>query len=681
MSTQFQLRRGTDAATTTFVGAIGEVTVRTTSNTLTLHDGVTPGGWPIVGANSTQTLYNKTFSTPTISGNLNVIGNIIPTVGNLYTLGNAQYPFKSLFVSGNTIYLGNATISTTSNSVVITTPAGGNFTITGDVNTGTTGQFSNLQVAANTAAISSTTGALTVVGGAGIGGNLYVGGNLNVAGTVTFTNQVVNTVTETVSGVEVVAGNLVANSGAQSTSMSTGALTVVGGAGISGNIYSGGNVSAAGSFYSGVGYFYSNGVPITTGFITNAFQGNLTVGNLTAGNIKTGVAIDGQMNTIYVAKNGNDSSATAGKFNSPFLTIKAALAAAPSGSTVMIAPGTYTENNPVTIPSNVSLMGNDLRTVFILPQNPNSDLFYVNGGCYVWGLTIKGYNANGFAYSSSTSSTNFYVSPYIQNITSSTTGSGATAVMVDGNFVGPLSTKGMILGFFTIINQNGRGVVLQNSAYSQMVNIYTIGAEQGVVALSGSFCTLNGSDSSIGNVALRADGYGPLLTYGNTSGYSPAFSTFNITMNSNVSPKVNQVMIINGDTNYYSIDNVTYSGTGNVWTVNIQETYTSNLAPNANIQFYQRSAIIASAHTFEYVGAGNFTSNALPQYGGIPNSNYAVIQTNGGHVTYTATDHKGNFMIGPNLTINQVTGQITGDSFNRSMFALMTPYILALEQY
>ena len=150
-------------------------------------------------------------------------------------------------------------------------------------------------------------------------------------------------------------------------------------------------------------------------------------------------------------------------------------------------------------------------------------------------------------------------------------------------------------------------------------------------------------------------------------------------MNSNVSPKVNQVMIINGDTNYYSIDNVNYSGSGNVWTVNIQETYTANLALNANVAFYQRSAIIASAHTFEYVGAGNFMANALPQFGGIPNPTYTVIQTNGGHITYTATDHKGNFMIGPNLTINQVTGVISGDSFNRSMFALMTPYILALE--
>ena len=53
--------------------------------------------------------------------------------------------------------------------------------------------------------------------------------------------------------------------------------------------------------------------------------------------------------------------------------------------------------------------------------------------------------------------------------------------------------------------------------------------------------------------------------------------------------------------------------------------------------------------------------------------------TNGGRVTYTATDEKGNFFIGSNLVINQGTGTISGDSFNRSLFQIMTPYILALE--
>jgi hypothetical protein len=143
-------------------------------------------------------------------------------------------------------------------------------------------------------------------------------------------------------------------------------------------------------------------------------------------------------------------------------------------------------------------------------------------------------------------------------------------------------------------------------------------------------------------------------------------------------PKVNQTMMIDGDDNYYGIDDIVQVD-GLTWQVTIQEVYTSTLAANTTGRFYQRSAVVASAHTFEYVGAGTNPATALPQYGGIPVEANEVIQTNGGRVTFTSTDHKGNFKIGANLVINQATGIINGDSFNRSMFALMTPYILAIE--
>ena len=408
-------------------------------------------------------------------------------------------------------------------------------------------------------------------------------------------------------------------------------------------------------------------------------SGNLSVqANITHGTLQSGVTtIPTSANVIYVAKNGNDS--WNGTINAPFLTIKAGLAAAANitsstGVSVQVAPGYYTEANPITIPPKVSLMGDNLRNVTVVPQTPASDLFYVTNGCYVWGITIKDYLANGFSYNSSTSSQNVFVSPYIQNLTSSTT--TGTAVMVDGAFTSNASTKAMIVGFFTIINQGGVGVRLQNSAYSQLVNIYTIAANVGVWAQSGSFCTLNGSDNSIGNIGLRADGYGPLLSTGQTVGYSlnGQFVLNNLTQ----PPHVNQVMLINGDSNFYSIDTITKID-AITYQVNIQEVYSGNLAPSSNISFYQRSQVVASAHTFEYVGAGTVPANALPQYGGLPDSTKNVVMTNGGRVTYTATDEKGNFFIGSNLVINQGTGTISGDSFNRSLFQIMTPYILALE--
>lgn len=439
-----------------------------------------------------------------------------------------------------------------------------------------------------------------------------------------------------------------------SANVLTGALTVSGGVGVQGNINAGNihttQVNASSVLASTVytnSLLFSNGTPYIS-------------------------PITGSSNIIHVAKNGSDTND--GSINKPFLTIKAALAAASSGKAVNIAPGTYEENNPLTIPAGVSLKGDDLRTVFVKPLNVSSDLFYVKNACYVWGITVIDYLANAFAFDPSTPNQNIFVSPYIQNVTSSTT--TGTCVKIDGSLNSSNSTKAMILGFLTIINRGGKGVHLVNKAYSQAVNVYTIATDVGILAESGSFITLNGSDNGIGNYGLKAVGTGPEELSGTTY-IETNIGVFQI-RGLAAQPKVNQTMTIDGDSNFYSIDKIEMVD-ALTWQVTIQEVYTNTLAANSTVRFYQRSAIIASAHTFEYVGAGTNPATALPQNGGIPIEANEVTTSAGGRVTFTSTDHKGNFKIGANLVINQATGIINGDSFNRSMFALMTPYILALE--
>ena len=46
MSEQLQLRRGPSSVVGSMIGAQGEPIVDTTNNRLTIHDGVTAGGWP-----------------------------------------------------------------------------------------------------------------------------------------------------------------------------------------------------------------------------------------------------------------------------------------------------------------------------------------------------------------------------------------------------------------------------------------------------------------------------------------------------------------------------------------------------------------------------------------------------------------------------------------------------------
>jgi len=95
-----------------------------------------------------------------------------------------------------------------------------------------------------TAATSTSTGSLVVVGGVGIGGDLYVGGNITankltiqfttVTTTLIQTDDIITTVNTT-----------------QSTSTNTGALQVVGGAGVGKDLQVGGNLFTTGTIYQG----------------------------------------------------------------------------------------------------------------------------------------------------------------------------------------------------------------------------------------------------------------------------------------------------------------------------------------------------------------------------------------------------------------------------------------------
>lgn len=115
-------------------------------------------------------------------------------------------------------------------------------------------------------------------------------------------------------------------------------------------------------------------------------------------------------------------------------------------------------------------------------------------------------------------------------------------------------------------------------------------------------------------------------------------------------------------------------------TITLEEGTASIFADNTVVSFHQRSLISASAHTFEFVGTGNQIEIAVPYLGGRPVQENEVIEDeNGaGRVNFTSTDQRGDFRIGQELVIDRATGTISGRTFNRSLFAVMTPYILAI---
>lgn len=107
--------------------------------------------------------------------------------------------------------------------------------------------------------------------------------------------------------------------------------------------------------------------------------------------------------------------------------------------------------------------------------------------------------------------------------------------------------------------------------------------------------------------------------------------------------------------------------------------YPDGLPANANVYFYQKSALSASGQTFEFVGSGTSVAVALPRNGGDIIQANETVASNGGIVYFTSTDQFGNFRIGEDLTINFNTGTLSGRTFTRSLFAQITPFVLALD--
>jgi len=93
--------------------------------------------------------------------------------------------------------------------------------------------------------------------------------------------------------------------------------------------------------------------------------------------------------TIYVAFEGSDTNTGLVESDAK-RTIKAAAALALPGDTIKVFPGTYVENNPITLAANVSVQGTELRNCIVTPQSPGLDLFYVNNGCHMTNLSFNG---------------------------------------------------------------------------------------------------------------------------------------------------------------------------------------------------------------------------------------------------------------------------------------------------
>jgi hypothetical protein len=213
--------------------------------------------------------------------------------------------------------------------------------------------------------------------------------------------------------------------------------------------------------------------------------------------------------------------------------------------------------------------------------------------------------------------------------------------------------------------------------YAQLVSIFTICCTAGVKCENGGTCSITNSNNSFGVYGLWAEGAGPVLYTGTLTAVTRETMTFS---NLPQRPAVNDaVLVTDGVNSQYVLVREATPVVGGISTITFAETLTLTPTLSTVCDFRQISLISASSQTFEYVGTGTNILTATPRLGGIPIQANEIRQTNGGRVNYTSTDQFGDFRIGDGLLISEEAGIIEGETFDKSLFAVLTPYILALE--
>ena len=332
-------------------------------------------------------------------------------------------------------------------------------------------------------------------------------------------------------------------------------------------------------------------------------------------------------------------------------------------------------------------------------------------------------------------------SPYTQGCSSITqaTSPGAddagSGIYVDGYKVdGPL--RSMVTDSFTQFNEGGKGIHIVNNGYAQLVSTFTICCTEGVICESGGTCSINTSNCSFGLSGLVARGKSPNPTLvgvlakniagvvdtveikglsGYTNEQEKAFrldyqpypgQIFYIELDDqDVLPLPYRVTNSNNLFSIVSASQALYVDVANDGTytcvVQLEENYTPRLdttygdvSDTGNkfkgsttivadghvhkIYMFIRSAITTSSHTMEYIGTGTTLLSAIPQKGGRPIVANEAVYDNEGRVYFTLTNQLGDFRIGQGLTIVQSTGTIEGETFERSILQITTPFTLSI---
>jgi len=241
----------------------------------------------------TNSSANASLYANSTQAQMDITGNLVPTSNVLQTLGTPTRQWKSLYVSGNTIYLGGLQLQASGNTFAV---------YQSDGSTPATLDVGNIDVSSITAGNSS-------LGFRGTNGNAFITVN-GTANVLTATTSGVS-VTGTITANGNISGGYILGNGSQLT----GLAAMYGNANVanylptfSGNLTAG-NISASGNITGS--YFIGNGYALTSinganviGLNTAAISNGTSNVNIATSNGNITAGVNGTSNVVLIASSG-----------------------------------------------------------------------------------------------------------------------------------------------------------------------------------------------------------------------------------------------------------------------------------------------------------------------------------------------------------------------------------------
>ena len=265
----------------------------------------------------------------------------------------------------------------------------------------------------------------------------------------------------------------------------------------------------------------------------------------------------------------------------------------------------------------------------------------------------------------------------------------------DGSASFPNQGKSMVAAAFTIVSFGGTGYKVINDGYTQLVSVFVIFCQDGVLCESGGYASITNSATNFGTFALRGVGFREECYSFDTGvinvvSQTPTGRTTLTIGGIGREPLEHYIVKIDGyrnlDTNKeFFIDAVSAvtvgppfsatltldDGIGNGLTLvresdgaqiqgltALQQALTPAAASNATIKLHRPSIVNSSSHTWEFAGSGN-NYLALPENGGTKVEANEQVSELYGRVYVSGTDELGDFKVGTFARIENRTGNIT----------------------